>query len=84
MARARTSRNGRLEDAVATLIQTQAAFVARHAQIKAQMAETSRLNSEHFARIEATLAELVRLLQELPEAVRAKFGFRMPEQPSAD
>jgi hypothetical protein len=91
MARVRrSSGNGQLEQALATLINNQASFVA-------QLRDTDRINSERFARIEAMfmehsrilaehgriLAELVRMMHALPEAVRDKIGFKMPERPAA-
>jgi hypothetical protein len=92
MARARSPRNGRLEEALATLIQNQAtlvqnqaAFVARMAEIDARMAEMARQNAERFARIEerfsrieALLIENTRLLKALPDAIREKIGFKPP------
>jgi hypothetical protein len=79
MARAKGNSNGRLEDAVATLIQNQASFLAR-------MAEMDRLSAERFARIETLLiehnqilAEHNRILQALPDAIRQKIGFKVPE-----
>ncbi len=75
--------SGRLEEALAILIQYQAAFVPRMADIDAREAETNRLNSKRFARIEALLLEHTRILldhsrilEALPEAVREKFGFK--------
>jgi hypothetical protein len=65
------------------------AFIGRLAQIDAEIAETKRINSERFARIEAILLEHSRILEALPEviaalpeAIRAKFGFRPPEPQS--
>jgi len=85
MARGKNTGNGRLEDALAILIQNQASFVARLADIDARVADLDRINSERFARIEAILLEHTRILQEhsrileeLPEAVREKFGFKPP------
>ena len=85
MARGKNTGNGRLEDALAILIQNQASFVARMADIDARVADLDRINSERFARIEAILLEHTRILQEhsrileeLPEAVREKFGFKPP------
>lgn len=85
MARARARGDGRLEDAIATLIQNQTAFVARLAKTDARMAEMDRINAERFARIEALLlehnriiAEHTRILEGLTEAAREKIGFRPP------
>ncbi len=73
----------RLEEALAILIQNQAAFLGR-------LAEIERTTSERFGRIEndmtailrvlsehsAVLSEHSRLLERLPEAVRDKIGFK--------
>jgi len=60
----------------ATLAQTQAAFVA-------DMSEMKRESAQRFARIEADIATILRvlaehgrMLQALPEAVRDKIGFK--------
>jgi hypothetical protein len=78
MAGKAATQNGqdRLDEAMAMLIQNQAAFSGR-------MAEIERATSERFARIEndmaailRVLAEHSRLLERLPEAVRDKIGFK--------
>src|SRR5713226_8563994 len=46
MARAKNQRNGRLEEAMATLLQTQASFVQNQAAFLAQVAETDRWIAE--------------------------------------
>jgi uncharacterized protein YukE len=80
-----TTSNGRnrLDEALATLIQNQAAFVG-------QMAANDRRHAEfdeRFARIESKMNEIIRVLSEhgrllerLPEAVRDKIGFRSGPQ----
>jgi hypothetical protein len=78
MARARSAGNGRLEEALATLIQNQAAFVARMSGADVRMAEMERINAERFARIEALLLEHNRILQALPDVIRDKIGFKAP------
>jgi hypothetical protein len=78
MARAKNTRNGRLEEALATLIQNQTSFLARMSEIDARVAEMDRVNSERFARIEALLLEHNRILQALPDAIRDKIGFKPP------
>jgi hypothetical protein len=90
MARKNESRNGRLEEAMATLLQNQAAFLARisamdqrYSEMDQRYSEMERINSERFARIEAILLEHSRILQALPEAIRQKIGFRVPEKPPA-
>jgi len=54
-----------LQEAVALLLHNQAQFVS-------QMVESER----RFAAIERELAEIKRMLYELPEAVRQKIGFK--------
>jgi len=85
MARAKSAGNGRLEEALATLIQNQASFVARMSDIDARVAEMDRINSERFARIEERFARIEglliehnRILQALPDAIRDKIGFKPP------
>lgn len=85
LAKRTTPENGdaRLVEAMALLIQNQAAFLGR-------LAEIDRATSERFGRIEQdmaailrvlsehsrVLAEHSRLLERLPEAVRDKIGFK--------
>jgi hypothetical protein len=78
VARKSTTPNGheRLEDARALLIQNQAAYLGR-------LAEMERVTAERFARIESDIAAILRVLGEhsrlldrLPEAVRDKIGFK--------
>ena len=99
MARKGTSRNGRdrLDEAIAMLIQNEAAFVSRlaendkrwaeierhHLEFERRHFEFERETAEHFSRIEAKMAEIIRvlaehgrLLERLPEAVRDKIGFK--------
>lgn len=94
MARKSTSQNGhgRLEEALAQLIQNEAAFVSQQAETNRRMAENERLYlqykreaDERFARIEAQMAEIIRVLNEhgrilerLTEAIREKIGFKTP------
>ncbi len=89
MARTKSEGNGRLEEAMALLIQNQASFVAEMAEINRRNAETDRINSERFGRIEALLLEhsriLVehsRILQSLTDAIREKIGFKIPQPPA--
>ena len=85
MAKRSTESNGRgsleeatrqLEIAMATTIQTQASLLS-------QISEHQRENAQRFARVEVSLAEVIRVLNEhtrilerLPEAVRDKIGFK--------
>jgi hypothetical protein len=88
MARTKNRGNGRLEEAMALLIQNQASFLARITEIDHRIAETDRINSERFARIEALLlehnrilAEHTRILEALPEVIRQKISFKTPQLP---
>ena len=72
------------------LIQNQTAFVAQlagynrvHPELERQHLELKRQSDDRFARIEAQMAEINRVLNEhsrmlerLPEAVRDKIGFK--------
>jgi hypothetical protein len=94
LARKETAPNDhdRLEEALATLIQNQAAFVASLRETERLHAQYERETAERFARIEAQMAEIIRVLNEhgrilqehgrilerLPEAVREKIGFKGP------
>ena len=87
MAKARQRANGKLEEALTNLLQTQAIFVQNQAAFAARMAEMDRINAERFARIEGilldhsrVLIELTRMLEALPEAVRDRIGFKVPGQ----
>lgn len=77
---------GRLEEALETLIQSQAVLVQNQAQFISRMADIERESAERFARIERDMASILRvlaehsrLLERLPEAVRAKIGFQASE-----
>jgi hypothetical protein len=85
----RRSSNGRLDEAIASLISNQAAFqtnfIALTSQLNerfARMDERFARSDERFARIETELAEIraillrhEQILQALPEAIRQKIGF---------
>jgi hypothetical protein len=88
MAKKNAAQNGhdRLEEAMALLIQNQAAFLNRVAESDKRLSEMERENSERFARIERdmgsvlrVLAEHSRILERLPEAIREKIGFKGAE-----
>jgi hypothetical protein len=75
-----------LEIAMATSIQTQASILSQMAEQQREMAKHQRETAERFERIEAQMAEIIRVLNEhtrvlerLPEAVRDKIGFK-PQQ----
>jgi predicted nucleic acid-binding Zn-ribbon protein len=52
----------------------------RMIKIESEIAETNKSNAERFARIEALLLEHNRILEALPEKLRDKFGFHVPEK----
>jgi hypothetical protein len=75
-------KNG-LDEAMRQLVQAQAGLTAaqailtqNQASFLARISETDRVNSERFARIEAILSQLIHLVQELPEAVKERIGFK--------
>ena len=85
MAKKEVNQNGRerLEEAMALLIQNQSTFLSRVSETDRRHLEFEREANERFARIEAKMGEIVRILAEhgrllerLPEAVREKIGFR--------
>lgn len=63
------STNGNLEQAMALLIQNQAAFMSAFLSSQAR-------SDERFSRIEERLYQIERLIINLPEAVREKIGFK--------
>jgi hypothetical protein len=76
-------RSTHLEEAIALLIQTQAAFVAQLAENSREIAESRRKNEKtfseinrKFAHIEAMLMRHERILTDLPEVIRQKIGFQ--------
>jgi hypothetical protein len=85
LARKAATPNGRdrLEEAMAMLIQNEAAFVGRLAETDRLHLEYERETRERFARIESQMAEVIRVLNEhtrtierLADAVRDKIGFK--------
>jgi hypothetical protein len=81
MTREKNSTNGLLNEAIALLIQNEAALLPQQlesnrpiAEAKRQMAETDRRNAETFARLEARLRNMEAILAEhssmLAELVR--------------
>jgi hypothetical protein len=76
-----------LEEAMALLIQNQAAFLGRVAEMDRVSSDRFARIDERFARLESNmtavlrvLAEHGRLLEALPEAVRDKIGFKSGPQ----
>jgi hypothetical protein len=82
---ARRSSNGRLDEAIVSLISNQAAFQTNFIALTSQLNERFARSDERFARIETELAEIraillrhEQILQALPEAIRQKIGFETP------
>jgi hypothetical protein len=90
MPRARKNGNGRLDETVANLNQSMAILNQAMATFLARMAESdarfARIEAETGAihrrmdDIETILQEHSQVLEALPDAVRAKFGFQPPER----
>jgi hypothetical protein len=70
MARARINGNGRLEEAMATLLQNQAILVQTQAAFVAQKAETDR----HMADTDRQMAEIKHELTELKKSNAERFA----------
>src|SRR5581483_6393813 len=93
MGKAKSNGNGRLEAAVAALIEHQATFVAQLSVTDRRLNEMERINTERFARIEVILmehsriladhtrilGELARQVEALRDAIRDKIGFKSTE-----
>jgi len=66
----------RLEEAMAMLIQNQSSFLGRLAEIDRDTSERFKRIENDMAAILRVLSEHSRLLEQLPEAVRDKIGFK--------
>jgi hypothetical protein len=77
-----TQAQASLTQAHASLAHNQATFLERLSEMDARIAETNRINSERFARIESILMDLVHMMERLPEAVRDKIGFKGATPPT--
>ncbi|MBI2150937.1 MAG: hypothetical protein HYU27_10095 [Acidobacteria bacterium] len=76
-----TKSNGsrKIDEAIAVLIQNQAALLAEQTRFISEQRETNRNLEEtrkSFARIEAIVLRHERMLTELPEVIRQKIGFK--------
>jgi hypothetical protein len=76
---------------MATLLQNQAAFLARASAADERLAELERRIEERFASIQAILlehsqilAENGRILEQLPEVIHDRMGFKPPDKPAGD
>ena len=78
MAKKGQTANGRnrLEEAMAMLIQNQSSFLGRLAEIDRDTSERFKRIENDMAAILRVLSEHSRLLEQLPEAVRDKIGFK--------
>lgn len=86
------NRNGNLAQAIALLVHNQAEFIAQLAQSNKERAELQRQSVEmerqmdlRMTRIENTMEEIKailirheRMLEQLPEALQQKIGFKRP------
>ena len=84
--------NGTLSQAITLLVQNQAAFVAQLAEANKERAELQRQTIElerqmdlRMTRIEKTMEEIKailvrhqRILEQLPDALQQKIGFKRP------
>jgi len=73
------SGNGNLESAIAQLVHNQSALVAQHTAFLSHLTE----DRQRFARIESGLDQIKvlllqhdRILNDLPEVIREKIGFK--------
>jgi predicted metal-dependent hydrolase len=69
-------KSSHLEEAIALLIQTQAAFVAQLAESSREHEKSFSEINKKFSHIEAMLMRHERILTELPEVIRQKIGFQ--------
>ena len=83
MQRRSSNGNVNLQQAIALLIQNQAAFLRSSITTQERLARIENETQERFARIErdldqikAILRELQAVVLEMPEAVRQKIGFK--------
>lgn len=79
MRRKSTSVSLSLNQAVALLIQNEAAFLARMAKADERMAMADQVTVEfrqRFESIERRLAAIETILRELPQALRREIGFK--------
>ena len=73
------TKNGMLENALAQLIQNQAALVAQHTKFVEHLDEDRQRFTRierHLDLIKALLIKHEDTLQKLPEAIREKIGFK--------
>ena len=78
MQRRSSNGNVNLQQAVALLIQNQAAFLKSSIEAQERFARMEKETQERFARIERDLDQIKALLTDLPEAIQAirqKIGF---------
>ncbi|MBI4617536.1 MAG: hypothetical protein HY720_28250 [Planctomycetes bacterium] len=79
-----TRNGGRLEAAVAILIETQARFVSDMDEIRRDFAAVMKVLAEHsriLGEHSRILAEHSRILEALPDVIREKIGFAPGEVP---
>jgi hypothetical protein len=69
-----------LAEAIALLINNQAAFLVQLADTNKRFEETRVQGEQRFARIEADLHQIKTILRQLPETIRQKIGFQAPQE----
>lgn len=69
------SNNNSLAQAIALLIQNQAAFLTHLTETRQRMADLEEDNRKTYRNIETILLRHERMLNELPEVIRKKIGF---------
>jgi hypothetical protein len=94
LARAKSHKNGRVEEAMAMSLQNQTSLLQNQTAFLARIADMDKIIAERFASIESILLDHSRVLAEhgrllldhsrtlqaLPEAVGEKNGFKAPHQ----
>jgi hypothetical protein len=80
MARARVQSNGRLEDAMATLLQNQALFLGRVSEMDQRLTRIEGMLIEHSRVLEQHSRLLSEILETLPDRIGERFGFQVPRR----
>jgi hypothetical protein len=70
------AKNGSLQQALTALFQSQATLTQAQAQFMVQMAEIRDETARRFLEIMQILLRHEQILQQLPEAIKQKIGFK--------
>lgn len=80
---AKKTRNGRIDEALAALLQAQATLTQNQASFLARLSDMEQEAAQRFFRVESillehsrALAELRKMLEQLPDALKEKIGFK--------